>query len=199
MDFRDLIYKALRSKRSKLDWIDDDLFNALEMTPFYPEWMDKCKLEIAWIQKWYCTDTWVGTWLLTYEGEAAAVVNKHYRKDTSMYQWFNKDIFNIVREHVLSLQLQCKAEFSPYMLTKESLQDPVENGYQVSYVGELLDSDLILASTGEPVKFIGNSNPTNYCSTIAIVQRADGSKIHVEMKDLYIPWCTQENTRNKYN
>ena len=83
------------------------------------------RITVAWVDKWLCTDTFVGTKIYFFDGEPFAICYKFGRKSYSSFAYFEKELADKV--HVYLLELVAKntkptfyiVDINSELLTKE--------------------------------------------------------------------------------
>lgn len=93
-----------------------------------------------WIRKWICTDSWVGTRLLTLDGVAVAIINQEGRKCSADVEYISKVKYNDVKRALLELSDEKEPEYEPEYVDMYQELDPY--GYQVEFGSELLTKEV---------------------------------------------------------
>lgn len=93
-----------------------------------------------WIQRWLCTDTWVGLAAYYMDGEAVAVSTQLARKSDEEIKFLSKESAIKVRDFLYQL-MEEKEEHVPPFISSEELEEDLGTGYTVEYASQLLDQE----------------------------------------------------------
>jgi hypothetical protein len=87
------------------------------------------------IQKWICTDTWVGMKAYYFDGEPVAASYQSARKNDVRLEFLSKEAALKVRDFILTLQIEKEEPHIPVLDEVEEIGE----FYHVRYNGALLD------------------------------------------------------------
>lgn len=138
-----------------------------------------------YIQKWLCTDTWVGLVAYFWNGEPLAISWQPARKSSETIDFVSKDIAIRLRDFIRDLTASNDPE-----PTIANLETDVGETYTVNWASELLVSEAFYE--GEKVK-IFPAGWTDYSQPSATwklvdVEFPNGEVLKVSVENLHIPY-----------
>lgn len=138
-----------------------------------------------YIQKWLCTDTWVGLVAYFWNGEPLAISWQPARKSSETIDFVSKDVAIRLRDFIRDLTASNDPE-----PTIANLETDVGETYTVNWASELLVSEAFYE--GEKVK-IFPAGWTDYSQPSATwklvdVEFPNGEVLKVSVENLHIPY-----------
>lgn len=138
-----------------------------------------------YIQKWLCTDTWVGLVAYFWNGEPLAISWKPARKSSKEFRFVSVDVANRLRDFIR--ELTASNDPDP---TLADLDQDLGETYTVNWASELLVSEAFYE--GEKVK-IFPAGWTDYSQPSATwklvdVEFPNGEVLKVSVENLHIPY-----------
>lgn len=150
-------------------------------------WSDEFGEQVKgyYIQKWLCTDTWVGLVAYFWNGEPLAISWQPARKSSETIDFVSKDIAIRLRDFIRDLTASNDPE-----PTIANLETDVGETYTVNWASELLVSEAFYE--GEKVK-IFPAGHTDYSKPSATwklvdVEFPNGEVLKVSVENLHIPY-----------
>ena len=138
-----------------------------------------------WIQKWLCTDTWVGLTAWYWGDEPLAVSWQSARKNDETFQFVNKEIAERLRIYIKTI-----LETHDPEPTIVDLEEDLGETYTVSWASELLVDEAFYE--GQKVKIVGSrrsdySRPSEEWKLID-VEFPNGDVFKASVENLHIPY-----------
>jgi hypothetical protein len=133
---------------------------------------------------WYCTDTYVGLTFYYLDNVFVGYSFQQGRKYDKEYSWVSRDSYDKVYAFVLSLADRQEIELAIIDFTEEV----PDNGYSVSFYGQLLPRLQKYLYKGQKVIGIADGDSKNYISKSASVELVDGTSLVVDVKDLLVTY-----------
>lgn len=138
-----------------------------------------------YIQKWLCTDTWVGLIAYFWNGEPLAISWQTARKSSEEFQFVSVDVANRLKGFIIRL-----TESNDPEPTLVDLDEDLGETYTVNWATELLVSEALY--DGEKVKIFPVYN-TDYSKPSATwklvdVEFPNGEVLKVSVENLHIPY-----------
>lgn len=176
------------------------LCETLGLGPHYPDNYDELDglFKMYPISPWYCTDTWVGGYAVTFEGQPFAFMYQSARKNYQEWSFFSDELVEKARS-VLAGPVES--------VRKLSLDTVIDDYYTVNYGSQLLDYSGTV--DGRPAKVVaiwdyGRSfpatetrpeyrNDSKRMSRI-LVRFDDGEEREVECNQLRLPFRIVQST-----
>lgn len=149
-----------------------------------------------YIQKWLCTDTWVGLIAYFWNGEPLAISWQSARKSSEEFKFVSVDVANRLRDFIREL-----TESNDPKPTLVDLDEELGETYTVNWASELLVSEAFYE--GEKVKIFPTSH-TDYSKPSATwklvdVEFQNGEVLKVSVENLHIPYhLRKEEEHNCY-
>lgn len=171
---------------------EEELHRVLEIDDFSwrDGWNEQTNLKGYWIQKWYCTDEWVGSAIYYLDNEPAFYVCKTGRRSGATVEFFTREIALKVREFLL-LFIGPQEDNIPIL----GENDCEYSHYNVDYESEILEKDALLDGT-IPVHIKGweqGTRPNDAILKTTNVRFPDGSEERVEVHRLFFRVKVHEN------
>lgn len=146
------------------------------------------ELESCWIQKWYCTDTWVGIKAYFLRKQFVGISCQNARKAKRNYFWKDKASAKKVERYILQF---CKTEEKEsWMLTEDILEEEMGETFQLKWASQLIHKKVFYgdpAKGGKVVEVIGRASNNMLETKIKI--NCDGKEMIVETSEIFIPYC----------
>ena len=180
MKLKELIVKSYPQETACIYTIGE----YFDLSPYCEGQID---LESCWIQKWYCTDTWVGIKAYFLRKKFVGISFQSARKSDIHYYWKDQSSANQVENYIKSL---CQIEEKEFeVLTEEFLEEEMGETFQLEWAGQLIHKTVFY---GDPVKggkiatVIGRASNNILEKKIKI--RCDDEERVVEMSEIFIPY-----------
>jgi hypothetical protein len=186
MKLGELIRLVDKSKNNTTAGDIEDFARELIDSPSYgysQEFSDRIKG--YWIQKWLCTDSWVGLTAWFWDDEPLATSWQPARKSTEVFQFVNKDIADRLRVYIKEILGTHDPE--PDFV---NLEEDLGESYTVNWASELLVDEAFYE--GQKVKIIGSrrsdySRPSAEWKLID-VEFPNGDVFKASVENLHIPY-----------
>jgi len=135
------------------------------------------------VTEWCCTDTWVGLYVIYYNGEPVATSNQTARKSDVEIEWFSKEAAHKVRDALLAL---VRAEEPEDNFKIVNLNEEIgEPSYQLNFSSQVIHDDAIYQ--GRPVKIVKTFQGYDSKTWHLVVIRDGENDITVNLKDVHFP------------
>jgi hypothetical protein len=103
------------------------------------------KLNLYWLTCWLCTDTWVGSIVIYFEGQPAGILYKSARKSSADAKFLSSDIKRKVKAYLIELTFMQEPEQEDDDIFSEGeLNENEDPYYQVDYPSQILEKKAIL-------------------------------------------------------
>lgn len=187
MKLRELMEKVDKSKVNETDGDLESFAQELFNSPPYDGWSGAFCEQVKgyYIQKWLCTDTWVGLIAYFWNGEPLAVSWQSARKSTENFSFVSLDVAGRLKDFIREL-----TETNDPDPTLADLDEDLGETYTVNWAGELLVSEGFHG--GEKVKIfpVGNTDYSKPSATwkLVDVEFPNGDVLKVNVENLHIPY-----------
>jgi hypothetical protein len=116
-----------------VDW--EDLANALNINNGWDCWFEQERLKVYFIEKWYCTDSYVGRRAYFLDGEFVALSYQGGRKSNEDFDFVSLDLAKKVKEYFESLIQYDEEEFTVSLL---DLEEEISDFYHIEYNSQIM-------------------------------------------------------------
>lgn len=117
-------------------WVDmEDIYNALGIDPWQcerPADADN-RIKEYWLVKWNCTDTWVGTTAIFFDGELVCMTKQGARKSSKDYTFLSQEAAEKVWEYLKPNKPKGDGFINP--------DEEIGEHYSVAYVSQVLQDE----------------------------------------------------------
>lgn len=170
-----------RNIKDDVDW--ENLMEALDI-PNFGCWFDQNRLKVYFIEKWYCTDSFVGTRVYMLDGETVAISTQPARKCDEHFQFKGIESFKKLKAYVLSLIEEEQGEFKIDLF---DIHDEIDLFYHIEYNSQILHKSAYLDN--QKVQIIksnfqseGYQSP-NYFHSV-LIKKSNGTVMIVDCREL---------------
>lgn len=186
MKLQELMEKVDLSSNNETDGVLESFAQELFASPPYG-WSEVFGEQVKgyYIQKWLCTDTWVGLIAYFWNGEPLAISWQPARKSSETFQFVSVDVANRLKGFIIRL-----TESNDPDPTLADLDEDLGETYTVQWASELLVSEALYE--GEKVKILPHGH-TDYNKPSATWKLVDaefpnGDVLKVSVENLHIPY-----------
>lgn len=188
MRIKDIIYKVDKSEKFKCDVYIGEIAGEFHLD--ISNWDCHDRLTSYYIGDWYCTDSRVGYKVYFFDNKPVAVSSQTGRKCDENIEWLSKDLYNLVKEYVISFLVT-----EEYTIFLANLEDEIHDYYKINYHSQLFEyhKDIPLYNK-ENVKIIeyhtGQKHNDNnqYEPSLVRIEFKDNKTKWVELKELDFPY-----------
>ncbi|MFA6199299.1 MAG: hypothetical protein WC679_02670 [Bacteroidales bacterium] len=203
MKFRELLEKLDKSKENQTDIDMYKLGQEFNVDLDYYCEDESKRLVGYYIQKWYCTDTWVGLIAMFLDDEFIGYSSQLGRKCDVEYHFSNKELFDKTRQYLLTFVEKKDFYYPEFDI---DFDEELGDGYILDYDGQHLTRYVKYLPTGEFVDLLywnnsyGNKDyvkdlatieekfPKTYTGSISKVKFPNGNVEFVEARTLEVPY-----------
>jgi len=170
--------------QSDIDW--ENLGNTFDIPNYWSLWFEQERLKAYFIQKWYCTDSYVGVRAYFLDGKFIAVSSQLGRKMDEDFAFVSKEDAENLKKYIESLINEEEDEIKVEIL---DLEQELKEFYSVDYNSQILHKNAIY--DGQKVEIIKKNfesegiHSPNYFHSVE-VKFEDGSKIFVDCRKLLL-------------
>lgn len=187
MKIKDLILQVDKSKVNTTTGDIEDFANDLISNWCGSGWSNEFSEQVKgyYIQKWLCTDTWVGLTAWYWKDEPLAISWQNARKSSEVFSFYSQDVADRLRIYIKEL-----LEVHDPEVDLIDLEEDLGETYTVQWASELLVDEAFFE--GQKVKIIGSrrsdySKPSAEWKLID-VEFPNGDVFKASVENLQIPY-----------
>lgn len=147
------------------------------------------KLNLYWLTCWLCTDTWVGSIVIYFEGQPAGILYKGARKSSADAKFLSSDIKKKVKAYLIELTFMQEPEQEDDDIFSEcELNENEDPYYQVSYPCQILEHKALLDKTvSVTISPYSEQDRSwnNFTKVKLVVDGVEEVKVEANINDLY--------------
>lgn len=155
------------------------------------DYEEQDRLKCYWVQRWYCTDSYVGLRLYFLDDKPVAFSMQEGRKCDENFHWIEEEYAIEVKKYCMEFLI--KEEDNQYYSICD-LEEDIGEFYQLSYACEIIDKDKIYYN-GEHVEFIRTVRLPNelYIYDEVEIKLPNEEIKQVKIKELSFKYNLKEN------
>lgn len=189
MNLKQIIEKIDKSRKNE-DCVDlcDIAYSEFGLDIDYVE---QERLKAYWVQRWYCTDSYVGLRLYFLDDKPVAFSMQGGRKCDEYFYWIDEECAIEVKKYCMEFLIK-KQDNNYYSIC--NLEEDIGDFYKLDYACSILDTDKIYYN-GKHVEFIRTVRiPSKlYIYDEVEIKLPNGEIKQVEIKELRFKYNLKEN------